>query len=69
MTDGTDGLDLANSLVEEGLVEFAHPNFVDETSLRDIYPSNELFPDQWHLNNTGQNGGMQRILVSAHSRK
>ena len=49
--DGSDGLNLANSLVEDGLVNFAHPNFIEEIPLRLINISNELFSSQWHLKN------------------
>jgi subtilisin family serine protease len=54
-------LDAANALYESGLVEYAHPNFYAKTvrrsSAQPFFPNDPRFNDQWHLNNTGQNGG------------
>jgi subtilisin family serine protease len=49
-----DALDMANLYHESPITEYALPNFIliHEPRLND-----EFFNDQWHLNNTGQNGG------------
>lgn len=49
-------LAVANSLVESGLVEWAEPNFLQEY-YHSFTPNDPLYPSQWHLNNTGQQGG------------
>jgi subtilisin family serine protease len=45
-------LDFANALHESALTEWAEPNFVMEVQFRQ-----DLRNRQWHLHNTGQNGG------------
>jgi len=61
-----DGIELANDLVEAGLVEFASPNFIEEMPWRaKDSPPNNLFPQQWHLNNIGQNGSSPLADVCA----
>ncbi len=63
---GGDVLDLANSLVADGLVEFASPNFIEEIPFRAVDPPpNTYFPQQWHLNNIGQNGARPKADVRA----
>lgn len=63
---GGDGLDLANALSESGLVEFASPNFIEEMPPRAVAPPpNALFPRQWHLHSTGQNGARPGADVRA----
>ena len=63
---GGDGLDLANRLVESGLVEFASPNFIEEIPFREVStPQNRLFAQEWHLNNEGQGGAVRGIDVDA----
>lgn len=63
---GGDGLDLANRLVESGLVEFASPNFIEEIPFREVNtPQNRLFAREWHLNNTGQGGAAHGLDVDA----
>ena len=54
-----DPLTLSHILLESGDVEYAYPNFVGvaEDYSVDVIPNDPLFPDQWHLDNTGQNGG------------
>lgn len=48
-------LDLANQLAEaDDVVAFAAPNFLAEVRKRSL--DDRLFRDQWHLDNTGQNG-------------
>jgi subtilisin family serine protease len=51
-----DPLAVSRSLYRSGLVRWAVPNFVQELQ-RYYTPNDPLFPDQWHLNNTGQSGG------------
>lgn len=45
---------IANTIYESGLVEWAHPNFLAPTERCTEDP---LFNQQWHLRNTGQFGG------------
>jgi len=52
-----DPLALANALAAEWWIEWAHPNFLREYTLAAL-PNDPLFPDQWHLRNTGQGGGI-----------
>jgi subtilisin family serine protease len=50
-------LDLANQLIEaDDLVTFAAPNFLAE--VRKHVVNDPLFRQQWHLDNTGQRGGI-----------
>ena len=49
-------LDTANQLFESGQVVYAYPNWLRERAPRAL-PDDTLFPDQWHLVNTGQGGG------------
>ncbi len=49
-------LDLANLLIEaDDIVTYAAPNFLAEVRKRAV--NDPLFTAQWHLDNTGQNGG------------
>src|SRR5262249_42866482 len=50
-------LDLANRMVEaDDIVMFAAPNFLAEIRKHSV--NDPLFPQQWHLDNTGQRGGV-----------
>ena len=49
-------LDVANRLTESGSVLWAEPNLLQHVELASI-PDDPLFPQQWHLQNTGQGGG------------
>lgn len=51
-----DALVIANQYYESELTEFAHPNFITTFERRST-PNDLYYPNQWHLNNTGQNGG------------
>jgi len=51
-----DALAVANQYYESELTEFAHPNFITTFELRSA-PNDPYYPNQWHLNNTGQEGG------------
>ena len=45
-------------------VEWAEPNFEVVTS-KNFTPDDTLFAQQWHLNNTGQNGGVPMADINA----
>ncbi len=53
---GIRSLELANQIYLSGDVIYAYPNWWKTVSIRAI-PNDTLYPDQWHLNNTGQGGG------------
>lgn len=52
-----DILEIANKYQNSDLTEFAEPNFVTETKKAAV-PNDEYFHEQWHLHNTGQDGGL-----------
>jgi hypothetical protein len=53
-----DPLAVAVALVEDhAWVRWAEPDFVQSWK-RDLVPDDPLFPNQWHLSNTGQSGGV-----------
>jgi hypothetical protein len=50
-------LDLANRLAEaDDIIDFAAPNFLAEIRKRTV--NDPQFGHQWHLDNTGQSGGV-----------
>jgi subtilisin family serine protease len=56
--DETAVLDLANTLSErDDVVAYAAPNFIAEHR-KAALPEDPLLPQQWHLDNTGQAGGV-----------
>lgn len=70
--DTTRALEVANALVERGLADYAHPSWIEYIGFRALMPAeapaeapfagraiptDPMFPQQWHLRNTGQNGG------------
>ena len=57
-------LELSNALFRSGAVEWAEPNFVIEVR-RAYMPNDPYFPLQWHLNNTGQTGGLPDADIDA----
>ncbi|MGD0273341.1 MAG: S8 family serine peptidase [Gaiellaceae bacterium] len=59
----SDPLAVSRALYRSGLVEWAEPNFVQELH-KDYVPNDPLFPQQWHLRNTGQSGGT--VNADAH---
>ena len=59
-----DILEVANKYQESELTEFAEPNFVTETR-KAALPNDEYFHEQWHLRNTGQEGGLAGEDVDA----
>ena len=52
----SDPLAVSKELYESGLVDWAEPNFVQQLE-KDFVPNDPLFSQQWHLLNTGQEGG------------
>lgn len=54
--DPLNSLDIASLLIESGLVNYAYPHWLRAANKRAI-PDDPLFPDQWHLKNTGQGDG------------
>jgi subtilisin family serine protease len=52
----SNALSIANQYYENELTEFAHPNFITTFERRKI-ANDTYFLNQWHLNNTGQDGG------------
>jgi len=57
-------LELANALFRSGAVVWAEPNFL--IVLRRAYsPNDPYFPQQWHLHNTGQTGGLADADIDA----
>ncbi len=66
-TPGSDDpLEAADNLAKsESWVQWAEPDFIQEWS-RDAIPDDPLFPDQWHLQNTGQ--GNPAGVVGADAR-
>lgn len=49
----SDPLAVSRKLAKSGLVDWAEPNFVQEYH-KDYVPNDPLYPQQWHLNNSGQ---------------
>lgn len=61
---GSRSIDLANRLVEaDDVVRYAAPNFLAEFRKKAV--NDPLFPQQWHLENTGQDGGTRHEDVHA----
>ncbi|MBW2062547.1 MAG: S8 family serine peptidase, partial [Deltaproteobacteria bacterium] len=54
--DPLHSLEVANDLYESGRANYAYPNWIRKRAKR-AAPNDSLYPDQWHLNNTGQFGG------------
>ena len=63
-TSGKNALQMANYYYESGLTEFSHPNFIVHTEER-FTPDDPQYPQQWHLNNTGQRGGLDDADIDA----
>lgn len=53
-----------DALRAESFVEWAEPDFVQEL-VRHFTPNDSLYGNQWHLNNTGQSGGVADADVDA----
>ena len=58
-----DALDTAAATMASGLAEFAHPDLYVEKRVHQI--DDPFFPNQWHLQNRGQNGGKPGADVKA----
>ena len=57
---------IANKLSDEKGIEFAEPNALQQSVLAAVTPPTEdRFTNQWHLNNTGENGGIVEADVRA----
>ncbi|MGC9323950.1 MAG: S8 family serine peptidase [Desulfomonilia bacterium] len=54
--DVLDSIETANSLTLSGLATYAYPNWIRSYRTRAV-PNDPLFPNQWHLLNSGQGGG------------
>lgn len=50
-------IEVSNVCVESGWCVWASPNFVKKKSLHSV-PTDTYYKNQWHLKNTGQNGGV-----------
>lgn len=57
-------LNAANRLAEEAIVGFAEPNALQRARFHGR-PGDDLLGNQWHLNNTGQGGGVPGADVRA----
>lgn len=63
--DDDDEVLLAEALAGDRMVRWAEPNFRIPTSIRQTTPQDRYFPQQWHLNNTGQSGGVAGADIKA----
>jgi subtilisin family serine protease len=59
-----DTLTLANKYQESDLTEFAEPNFISEVK-KEALTSDTFINEQWHFNNTEQEGGLEGEDVNA----
>jgi len=59
-----DTLTLANKYQESDLTDFAEPNFISEVK-KEALTNDTFINEQWHLNNTEQEGGLEGEDVSA----
>ncbi|HPA45196.1 MAG TPA: S8 family serine peptidase [bacterium] len=57
---------VSNRLWSDPDVIWANPNFAHQIKLN-FQPNDELYPSQWHLNNTGQYGGMTGADIAAEA--
>jgi uncharacterized repeat protein (TIGR01451 family) len=60
-----DALQVAAKLLSSGAFAWAEPNFAQEIRYEAV-PNDTLFPNQWHLNNTGQKGALPDADVDAN---
>jgi subtilisin family serine protease len=66
---GTDSVEVAAKLQREKIVATAEPDLLTPRRLRNfVRPTDELFPRQWHLENTGSNGGQTSLKQGADAR-
>jgi subtilisin family serine protease len=59
-----DALQIAQAYNGLPMVEYAYPNFLTGSSTA-LVPNDPLFSDQWHLRNTGANGGTAGADIEA----
>ena len=59
LKDINDLFSLIESIYQSGLVEWVEPNFISGSL------NNPLYPQQYYLNNTGQNGGTPNMDINA----
>ncbi|MEI6970209.1 MAG: S8 family serine peptidase [bacterium] len=57
-------LAVVNKHAADPRVAWAQPDFLSEM-VKDYTPNDTYYPDQWHLNNTGQGGGVNDADVDA----
>lgn len=53
----TDIFEVSRDLSKESKMKYAHPNFLLVKDWRRTFLNDPLLPNQWHLENIGQNGG------------
>ncbi len=61
-----DPFTVSDSLWNDADVVWSNPNFAKQIKKR-FKPNDYMYPKQWHLNNTGQNGGKPGAHVSAEA--
>ena len=61
-----DPFKVSDNLWDDANVVWSNPNFAKQIKKR-FKPNDYMYPDQWHLNNTGQNGGKPGAHVSAEA--
>lgn len=61
---GDDGLIVANALQESGIAVAAEPEFIEYIGQR-LTPTDPIYGQQWHLNNTGGSGGVAGADIAA----
>jgi len=58
VTSADDEVFVAQHMAGDKRARWAQPNFRRVTRRRQVFPDDQYFTEQWHLNNTGQLGGM-----------
>ncbi len=61
----TDAVGVSARLMDSGIVEFAHADFLAEKKLHRVAIQDPLFHYQWHLENLGQTGGSPGADIKA----
>lgn len=54
---GRNALEIADELVEQGRAIYAYPNWIEYIGYRQVRPTDPMFGQQWHHENTGQVAG------------
>ncbi|MEL6342952.1 MAG: S8 family serine peptidase [Myxococcota bacterium] len=65
-TTATDPTALAQALDARSDVVWAEPDMILPVALHDL-PNDPLLPNQWHLENTGQNGRLEGVDINAEA--